>query len=100
MTFRVGQKVVCVDDGDSGLRLGCWDGLLKKGKEYTVSAIGLVHAWDLKKFPCILVAEIFRSVNDPFWAHRFRPVIERKTDISALTALLNPANHKELQGVE
>jgi len=91
MTFRVGQKVVCVDKA-----LGSILGIREpdKGDIATVSNIydhpeGLVL--ELIEFP-----QRNHSGYAPGWlAISFRPIVERKTDISELQALLNPANHKE-----
>jgi hypothetical protein len=80
MTFRVGQKVVCVDvNGNHTLTLN---------SVYTVTGV-------FNKFPSgrpgIFLAEVHEAHNrDPFYAYRFRPIVSRKTDISALKALLVP----------
>lgn len=81
--FRIGQRVVCVDDSDSiGIVSGGqWEEFPRRGQIYTVSAKGLVHPSDPLQLPCILVAELSREAFEPLWAHRFRPLIERKTDI-------------------
>lgn len=90
--FRVGQKVVCVDDRESNL-LGYWNGLeLVKGRIYTISQTGLAHHLDPQQLPCVHVAEIDRE--SPFWAHRFRPVANRKTDISIFTAMLDRSKRR------
>lgn len=79
MTFHVGQKVVCIRAGayysgalDTGLRLNA---------VYTVARIyegGLMA-----------VAEIpTNDICDALNKDRFRPVVERKTDISIFTAML------------
>jgi len=100
MTFRVGQKVVCVD-------VSCrYDHLrapwnvpvpLVKGRVYTVSGTenGGGH-------PGVYLCEV-RSNWPPFpngdersfALYRFRPLIERKTDISVFKAMLTPASKKE-----
>ncbi len=76
MTFRVGQKVVCVDaSGVNGVR------------ERAVYEVSYVH-----HDGCIQVGFDPHQI-DGFYAYRpsrFRPVVERKTDISSLKALLNP----------
>jgi hypothetical protein len=86
--FRIGQKVVCVDDGPSAF--GGEPTNVKKGCVYTISYFGLDADW-----PCVLLAEL----NPPgfkawYNAQRFRPVVERKTDISIFTAMLNPSRKK------
>lgn len=94
--FHVGQKVVCVDGAPdlSGLTLlGTWDAskLPTKGQIYTITQVGIFHVWDSQKRPCVHVSEIVRPPDQPVWAHRFRPVAERKTDISVFTEMLTPA---------
>jgi hypothetical protein len=96
MTFRVGQKVVCVDaSGYKGLP---WhDGSkLVKGSIYTVRACGLT----LDGSPGLLLGEIKLVVTTNrvlvgrdcfYWAERFRPVVERRTDISFAHEILRKA---------
>jgi hypothetical protein len=92
MTFRVGQKVVCVDDAgtDETGRIE-----LVRGTIYTVRWQGF-HWSDYYPEPlyCVRLEEVWRKdewVGDdnedcPFRASRFRPLIE--TDISIFTAML------------
>lgn len=85
MTFRVGQEVVCVDDGNAhlgaimrGLRSG-----LVVNRIYSVLS---VHP----DGDAVIVVEC--APPEPcnwFRAELFRPVQKRKTDISVFTALLN-----------
>jgi len=76
MTFHVGQKVVCVDA--SGLKRTS----LAKGSVYTVD---IVHARGIS------VAEIPQPNRERgYFFRRFRPVTERKTDISIFTKMLTP----------
>ena len=86
MTFRVGQKVACVRDGRS-LFTGAPSGLVA-GRVYTVT-----KAWrdDAFRHPVCLIAEVAPAGGYAFDALRFRPVQERKTDISIFTAMLNPS---------
>ena len=76
MTFRVGQKVVCVD-----------------------ARSGSSCLYDKKVYTCLAIEPEYLRVDccaghDPekhrWFTHRFRPIVERKTDISALQALLVP----------
>lgn len=90
MTFHVGQKVVCINDTPWNSPLL---GTLRRGCIYTIRWIG-IHLGQ----PCVKVDEILRpcgldiSPDDtPFLSRRFRPLIERKTDISIFTAMLNPS---------
>lgn len=97
--FRVGQKVVCVDAANppSGIlsRRGLPDVTLVKGNIYTVTGVGLRHPYDLTGFPCITVAE----EPDPhfYWAHRFRPLVERKTDIGFAHEILRKVSRKQTE---
>jgi hypothetical protein len=86
--FRVGQKVVCVNDSMSAYGV---TSPLKKGSVYTVSDVMFGTSWRgpdtgliLVGVPC--VAQFVRGYS----ASRFRPVVERKTDISIFKAMLNP----------
>lgn len=104
MTFRIGQKVVCIDDsqpkestiyckrlGRTLLQLGDMSGL-KRGQIYTVRGVDL--DWG-DESPVLFLEEIIRPrVTDElyetgFLQSRFRPVQERKqqTDISIFTNL-------------
>lgn len=90
MALRVGQKVICVDDRFPRHIGGLpWNSPPHKGEIYTVAKIGLTHHRDPQHLPCV---EIIELPNDaPLWAHRFRPIVERKTDISIFQRILeNP----------
>ena len=92
MAFHVGQKVECVDDSNANL-INCYPILMiapKKGERYTISAVGLIHSYDPQQLPCVHVSELDRPFHSPIWAHRFRAIVEQKTDISIFTAMLNP----------
>ena len=107
--FYVGQKVVCIDDGsDEKYNIpredmeywGDLDGLTR-GHVYTVRALG---AWGEYATGNVWLVEIVRPLDcdyslqfgeAPFAAARFRPVVERKTDISIFTAMLNTKNQDE-----
>lgn len=90
MTFRVGQKVVCVR-GPIYFTKAPHDVCV--GKIYTVRELRLSR----RNEPGILVDEIHNPIHPKigreygFIAARFRPVVERKTDISVFTAMLNPS---------
>lgn len=99
MTFRVGMKVVCVDDVTHTKYIpagfGCSDLSLHGltcGRVYTVRSLGVFHG-----VPTCRVEEITRPIESLFgeeaWfaSARFRPTVERKTDISCFTKLLNPS---------
>ncbi|MGE0290387.1 MAG: hypothetical protein AB7I42_25070 [Bradyrhizobium sp.] len=93
--FHVGQKVVCVDDQGhhAPWRPVSTRGLdgLKRGRVYTVRAVGRYHM-----VACIWLVEIERAVDaehphlgEPGYAPiRFRPLREKKTDISVFKEML------------
>ena len=78
--FYVGQKVVCINDSDA-----C---CVVKGTVYSVDA---VFMYDGKLFLNIDGPNLCRVSRRAMWAARFRPVVERKTDIAIFTAMLNPS---------
>jgi hypothetical protein len=81
MTFMVGQRVVCVDDsnGDIDSPLGAgYDFGLRKGKVYEI--VAFTRQENL----------VLSGVESGWLPIRFRPIVSRKTDISALKALLVP----------
>jgi hypothetical protein len=102
--FYVGQKVVCVDAVEhthfappNVMVEGSLDGL-REGVVYTVRSVGRRHP----RCPfgvLVWLTEIVRPIKgdlsklygelgyDP---RRFRPLIERKTDISIFTDMLKP----------
>lgn len=101
MTFQVGDKVVCVDDKVGRFRNPremYSDGLdgLALGHIYTVRRVGPcpqpVHGGMLS----LWLTEIERPPNaygEPgYAAARFRPVVERKTDISLLIRIAKEAS--------
>lgn len=76
--FKVGQKVVCVDASPDPFGRALQ---VKKGQVYTVSAV-------LCGGIGITLVEISCTDAHGWWASRFRPVVERKTDISVFQAML------------
>jgi hypothetical protein len=96
MMFRVGQKVVCVNvDSPPKEALSSFSPLpldLVKGAIYTVTSVGVRHPCDLTNQPCVTLAE--KHARQPYWASRFRPLVERKTDISVFTRMLIRATEK------
>lgn len=107
MTFRVGQKVVCIDDR-CWLRGGWWmfgikffdhgllDHNLNHGEVYTVTKVDIQLDARGKEYGSIWVAEArhlkYPDIGFPQW--QFRPAVERKTDISVFTAMLTPNKRK------
>jgi hypothetical protein len=94
MNFRVGQKVVCVDASHAPgcSRWGSPESVLTAGAVYTVREIGL----NARGTAGVRLQErVLRGVyyhtrfEDNFYgAWRFRPAVERKTDISIFTKML------------
>jgi hypothetical protein len=78
MNFRVGQKVVCIDATDCELSLS-------ENAIYTITSIR--HPYlrvDCKPGLGIFGDEVARG----YYSTRFRPIVERKTDISIFTRML------------
>lgn len=102
MTFYVGQKVVCVDaSSEPGKRWVPGEEPVE-GRVYTVAGVrsaigprtGLVLTF--KELRRSSLAQRYSAAQKyGLWAgyvaERFRPVVERKTDISIFKAMLNPA---------
>jgi hypothetical protein len=99
MTFRVGQRVVCVDD-DFPEEYFYGDGtpnLPYSGGVYTVRDL-CMWSFNGDTHPGIYLEEVVNPerrwirpiaiAEHPFWAGRFRPV--KETDISIFTAMLAP----------
>lgn len=80
MNFHVGQKVVCVDDAGLGSEWG-----VHKDNIYTVTRSEVI--WGV---PMVDLAEAKLGISDfpSYFSSRFRPLIERKTDISIFTRML------------
>lgn len=94
--FYVGQKVVCIDDSDRRMRATTYEGPnpLRKGTIYTVREIAYRHTGgDLTLMLKEIVLPVcwFYGQEYAFLADRFRPLDERKTDISVFTRLLEPS---------
>jgi len=96
MTFRVGQKVVCVDGHTNPPASGgVVDGVI-----YTIREVGLtvdgeagvrVHELKLSSGPHELGLITRKPFFDAFMRQtRFRPVVERKTSIDVFTKMLKP----------
>lgn len=102
--FCVGQRVVCVDVSPS---FDGWVTPLVKNRIYVISGFSDVdnqygpgvYLYGIDNSPRRVTVGGIRYRMDGYSATRFRPVQEKKTDIGLLTALLNPANHKVLEGV-
>ena len=84
MTFHVGQKVVCIDASQSDGREWMAD-VPKEGAVYTVR--GIIAIYDPVLDEAVTALQLEEIANFPAWegsyaAHRFRPIVEKKTDIS------------------
>lgn len=86
--FTVGQKVVCVnsDRAKNLKKNGVYTiKLVKKGDIPNLGLTGVISWFCLE----LVEAEPNRG-HIGFCPSRFRPVVERKTDISVFKAMLNP----------
>jgi hypothetical protein len=95
--FTVGQKVVCVNAGNLFPYYADSPIELVEGKIYTVRWVGpSPHPFN-RGVPSVRLNEIIRRDEPltpqrsdmPWQADRFRPVVERKTDISVFAEMLN-----------
>ena len=103
MTFRIGQKVVCVDDvpraGFDGWHPDC--DIPQKGSVYTVREIGLTVYGDpglkLEEIRCCVRSSGNEHVDTFYFAQRFRPVVERKTEtgMAILREILDRESHQD-----
>lgn len=103
MTFRVGQKVVCIETWRLG-KLGYGDEIGPvAGRIYTIRQIGTCLVPHYPRQICVRLQEIDNGVrwyeNGPyeaaFRASRFRPLIERKTDISFAHEILRKVSQSD-----
>jgi hypothetical protein len=100
MTFRVGQKVVCVDADFSMYGGKAPPNLPVEGGTYTLRGSvtnGLCIWWRLGEISNPTRDTELGIMEPAFAARRFRPVVERKTDISIFKKMLRPVS-KELCG--
>ena len=97
--IRIGQKVICVVPDRFWTQQVCpsLKVIPRHGEVYTVTGFE-----DLHGVPCIHLREIAGLScecggisNAPWLIQAFRPVDERKTDISVLTEILNKTNAPE-----
>jgi len=97
--FYVGQEVVCIDVSHDPRYQWQDLGSLKEGNIYKITWVGLWSDSIQKDLLCIQVEGISRPNNTPFRATRFRPLVEKKTDISVFQKLLVP-KEKVLENVD
>lgn len=90
--FYVGQKVVCIG-GESNPAYPYDES--KIGEIYTISNI-----YETEEDAVLMLefVELYMPATDEFEAGEpadlFRPIVERKTDISIFTAMLNPSDER------
>ena len=83
--FYVGQKVVCVDAERPKMFRWSKDHLTKNAV-YTVRKVGMITGGGSSG---ICLHEVMLWTDSPFNQRRFRPIVEKKTDISIFTEILN-----------
>ena len=93
----VGQKVICIDDKIPRGFVFCEPLLIKKGQIYTVREVGL-KSW-INGDECIRLSEIIRNPDVPYWSKRFRPIVDKQTDIQFAYDILNKINSPEKENV-
>jgi hypothetical protein len=93
MAISIGQKVVCIAPHPEWEERGCR--VPKVGGIYTVRGIDETDGLLLEEIindpvACIDAAtgKTLKACEDSFWLHRFRPLVEHKTDISIFKKML------------
>jgi hypothetical protein len=108
MAFRVGQKVVCVDDGgtNAGIivrrrdgKIAPFDGTLhglRKGQIYTVSGFDPPSYPEFCQEQEIILSEINRGcpITRGFRSSRFRPVQSTDTGMAILEQIRRDVSNK------
>jgi len=99
MTFRVGQKVVCVNDMFDHPSWQFVPNRPVAGQVYTIRQITEFNFTSEPNAAAVYLGELVNPIHSwrynghrecPFAVERFRPLVSRTTDISALKALLVP----------
>ncbi len=90
MAFYVGQKVVCVETGPITNEIGS----THAAHQLTIGCVYTIKEIVAQGRGLVLVEARNKPGCNGFNARRFRPAVERKTDISALKALLNTVPEK------
>jgi hypothetical protein len=95
--FRVGQKVVCIRG--TGARVPYRNQVVvgpMRGSVYTVRALQESDQGEEMLLLEELINPLFvDGLEFDFSADRFRPVVERKTDITVFTEILHKASRKQ-----
>lgn len=94
MTFRVGQKVECIVHWPQSRRRA--DAIYaEKGEVYTIrgfcpgtDGVTRLYLQEIRNDPMYCTA--LGTIEFGFNAKHFRPIVERKTDISIFTGMLKP----------
>jgi len=96
MTFRVGQKVVCVDaaSGDPARYFPCE---LIKGSIYTIQGFGehSDHPGETGVHLCEIQNRWHQGHRESFNPARFRPLADRKSDIGFAHEILRKVSRKD-----
>lgn len=101
MSFHIGQRVVCINDQMDGGATRWKDATYPVfGQIYTVRGMAVLPGGLILRLEEIICPTFGRDNEEAgFGADHFRPVIERKTDISVFQRMLNP-NMREHIGVD
>jgi hypothetical protein len=99
MSFRVGQKIVCINAGHPRTLSQWWKELwhpFEHAVEVRIYTISNVYLLDDDEM--VELIELPAPGTDVwaagFYADGFRPVVERKTDISIFTKMLTPKRER------
>ena len=100
--FNIGQKVVCVIGGETSApniptdQPWYWRGDPPvKGRIYTITGFEHNDYWN---HDVVRLAEI--GNDQGYWVGRFRPIVEKKTDISIFTEILKTGKIKRNKRVK
>lgn len=97
MTFRVGQKVVCIEDNFQNPSYGVPQTLPKKGDVYTIRCVEIGTCGDYGeeqlglRFCELIFPPTSCGHEFSFAARCFRPIVERKTSIEIFQRMLKPS---------
>jgi hypothetical protein len=102
MSFHIGQKIVCIAPHPEWAERGCI--VPRVGEIYTVRGIdeldGVLLEEIINENPFdysidMLTGQEVAAAEDSFWPHRFRPLVERRTDISIFQRILDKVNCRQ-----
>jgi len=99
MTFRVGQKVVCVDAtfiGRTPPNLPRLNGIYTLRDSFSADGWTWWRLVEIVNPPSAVYGGRYGIMEPAFAPSRFRPVVSRQTSIEIFTAMLNPSK----QGVD